>query len=105
MEIRVELPGNVLPKILPVKYMGENTIIGIEGEKKKDKDPKNIEDNIFNSRDFGKFFVEIQFKTEDYKIKTELKKSEVKKGILFLQYDIDPEKKEKKIELKEEDEI
>ena len=105
LEIRVELPGNVLPKILPVKYMGENTIIGIEGEKKKDKDPKNIDDNIFNSRDFGKFFVEIQFKTEDYKIKTELKNSEVKKGILFLQYDIDPEKKEEKIELKEEDEI
>ena len=105
LEIRVELPGNVVPKILPVKYMGENTIIGIEGEKKKDKDPKNIDDNIFNSRDFGKFFVEIQFKTEDYKIKTELKKLEVKKGILFLQYDIDPEKKEEKIELKEEDEI
>jgi len=105
LEIRVELPGNVVPKILPVKYMGENTIIGIEGEKKKDKAPKNIDDNIFNSRDFGKFFVEIQFKTEDYKIKTELKKSEVKKGILFLQYDIDPEKKEEKIELKEEDEI
>ena len=97
LEIRVELPGNIDYKIQPVKYIEDDTVIIIEGEKKKDDDPKNIEDNIFNSRDFGKFFVEIQFKTETHKIKTELKNSEIKRGILILQYDLLFEEREEKL--------
>ena len=97
LEIRVELPGNIDYKIQPVKYIEDDTVIIIEGEKKKDDDPKNIEDNIFNSRDFGKFFVEIQFKTETHKIKTKLKSSEIKRGILILQHDLLNEEREEKL--------
>ena len=97
LEIRVELPGNTKPIIHPIKYKGENTVIGIEGEKRKDKEPKYIEDNIFNSRDFGNFFLEIQFKTEDYKIKSKIKNAKLVQGILLLQYEIEEE--EEKIEL------
>ena len=77
----------------------------IEGEKKKDKDPEKIGDNIFNTRDFGKFNVEIQFKTEDYKIVPKSKKYEFQKGILLLKYNIDngENEKEEKKDLKIED--
>ena len=43
-------------------------------EKKNDAEPNNFDDNIFNTRDFGNFNLEIQFKTEDYKIETKIKK-------------------------------
>ena len=107
LEIRVELPGNITPTIHPPKFIGENTVIIIDGEKKKDKEPKNIEDNIFNSRDFGKFNLEIVFKTEDNKIISKLKEKDRKNGILLLKYDLDlsDNLKEEEMTLEEKDEI
>lgn len=63
LEIRVELPGNVKPSIKNPELVRENTIIQINGKKNLDKDPKNLEDNIENTRDFGDFDIEIVFKT------------------------------------------
>ena len=106
-EIRVELPGNVEPTIYSPKFIGEYTIIMIKGEKKKDKYPKNIEDNIFNTREFGKFGLGIKFKTEDYKIIPDSKNCELNGGILFLKYELELcKEKEEKIEfLLEEDDF
>ena len=105
LEIRVELPGNVEPEIKNPIFIEENTVINIKGEKKKDKLPEKIEDNIFNSRDFGYFNLEIQFKTSDYKINSIIKEKKLKNGILFLKYELDETQKEDKITLTVDEEI
>ena len=97
LEIRVELPGNVKPNISKPMFIQENTIISITGKKNRDKDPKNFEDNIDNTRDFGDFSLEIAFRTEDYKIRPEIKDQKLKNGLLLLQYDIEDDKSEEKM--------
>ena len=60
--IRVEAAGNSSIKS-NVDYVGEYTIIRLNGNKEKDKTPEKIEDNIFNSREFGEFTLDIPLKT------------------------------------------
>ena len=105
LEIRVELPGNVAPIIGSPECLEENTVITIRGEKKRDKVPEKFEENIFNSRDFGNFNLEIQFKTEDYRINSTIKDKKLKQGILFLTYELDETKKDDKITLTVDEEI
>ena len=106
LEIRAELPGNVKPSIKNPEFVRENTIIQINGKKNPDKDPKNLEDNIENTRDFGDFDIEIAFKTEDCKINPNLKEKVLKNGLLLLKYDIEDDKaEEKEITLSTEEEI
>ena len=105
LEIRVELPGNVAPIIGSPECMEENTVITIRGEKKRDKIPEKFEENIYNSRDFGNFNLEIQFKTEDYRINSTIKDKKLKQGILFLTYELDENKKDDKITLTVDEEI
>ena len=104
LEIRVELPGNVKPNVHRPEFHGENTIILIEGKKNRDKEPKNKEDNINDTRDYGDFNIDIIFKTEDFKIKPAIKKQDLKKGILFLQYDLEDDKSEDKVTTVQDDE-
>ena len=59
---------------------------------------------FINTRDFGKFNLEIQFKTEDYKIASKIK-HEFKKGILIIIYKLAEKVEKEKIELKNEDEM
>ena len=54
LEIRVELPGNCNPEVSPFNYSGEDTVITVSGNKNYDKEPKNPEDCIYNSREYGK---------------------------------------------------
>ena len=76
------------------------------GKKTQDKDPKNFEDNIENTRDFGDFGIEIAFKTEVCKINPNLKEKVLKNGLLLLKYDIEDDKtEEKEITLSTEEEI
>ena len=106
LEIRVELPGNVKPSIKKPEFVRENTIIQINGKKNPDKEPKNLEDNLENTRDFGDFDIEIAFKTEDCKINPILKEKVLKNGLLLLKYDIEDDKSEKnEITLSTEEEI
>lgn len=91
------MPGNVKPNISKPMFIQENTIISITGKKNRDKDPKNFEDNIDNTRDFGDFSLEIAFRTEDYKIRPEIKDQKLKNGLLLLQYDIEDDKSEEKM--------
>ena len=67
LEIRLEIPGNADCKS-SFKIENENTIIKIEGEKTKDKQPEKVKDNIYNIREFSKFEVLIPLPVEKYQI-------------------------------------
>ena len=74
LEIRIELPGNCTPEVSPPIYSGEDTVITVSGNKNYDKDPKNPEDCIYNSREYGKFEIDIAFKMENIELIQSLKK-------------------------------
>ena len=100
--LKIESGGN--STILDANLMlgqGENTCLIVTGEKKRDKEPKNLDDNIFNSRKFGKFYLNIPIKG-DYIIKNETPKIFEKKGILFIEYNLDDKITGGKYELEEE---
>ena len=86
--IRIEGPGNCRIGY-QIVYSGEYTIIKLTGEKKKDIEPEKLEDNIYNSREFGKFTLEIPFKTEDYLIKNEEPEYIEKYGLIMLEFKLD----------------
>ena len=95
LEIRVELPGTVeISKVKRALYIGDSTNIKINGNKKKDKYPTKIEENIENTRDFGEFNIDINFKTEEFKINSIPASQTIKNGILVVKYEIE----EKKVE-------
>ena len=101
--IRVECPGNCSIKS-NIEYLGEYTIIKLNGIKKKDKEPENYGDNLFTNREFGPFYLDIPLKTEDYLIKNEKPEIVSKNGILILEFKLD-KKKEYKGFIYDEDEI
>ena len=105
LEIRAELPGNVVPNVKKPQNIDGNTIINIYGEKKKDKVPEKLEDNLFNTREFGNFNLEIPFKNSDIKINPEIKEKSIKNGILSLKYDINSDEKDEKITVTPDEEI
>ena len=88
-----------------MEFAGEYNIIKLRGEKRKDKDPKNEKDNIFNTREYGSFSLEIPLKTEDYLLSNEEPSIENKKGILFLEYKLTQKANKKAFETNEDDEI
>ena len=81
--IRVEAPGNCNMKY-SIENSGEYNIIKLNGTKKKDKEPEKLSDNIYNSREFGDYSLNIPLKTEDYLIKNQEYKIEKKMGFSFL---------------------
>ena len=103
--IRIELPGNCSIET-SIDYVENYTVIKINGTKSKDKEPKELEQNIFNSRENGKFYLKILLKTEEYLIKNEPPKIEKKEGIFILSYKLDEKiDKVSKYNYKEEEEI
>ena len=56
-------------------------------EQKKDKD-FNIKENIFNSRKFGDFVINIPLKVEEFLIKNEPSTMKFINGIVLLEYDL-----------------
>ncbi len=99
--IRVESPGNcnINSKI---EYSGEYTIIKLFGEKIKDIEPKKLEENIYNNREFGNFFLDVPLKTEDYLVKNEEPKIIEKKGVLILEFKLDEKKDNKGFQYEDE---
>ena len=89
--IRIEAPGNCNIKS-NIEYSGDLTVIKLIGEKQKDKEPKELENNIFNSREFGEFSLDILLKTEEFLIKNGKPSFEKKNGLLMLSYDLDEKK-------------
>ena len=91
--VRVEAPGNCDLK-QKTEIQGEYNIIKLFGEKRKDKEPEKIEDNIYNLREIGKFNLEIPLKFSDFRLSMNNPKSEYIKGVYNLEY---------QLEIKEED--
>ncbi len=89
--VRIEGPGNCNFNT-HLDFSGEYTIIRINGEKKKDKEPDKIEDNIYCTREFGVFSIDIPLKTEDYFLKNEEPKIIDKKGLLMLEFKLEQKK-------------
>ena len=71
ISVRIEVPGNYKLNCGNLKYRGEYTIIPIQGEKITDKTPSKVEENLYTTREFGKFEVNIYLQTEKYKLKDE----------------------------------
>ena len=92
--VRVEAPGNstINSTILPA---GEYTFIRLSGLKKRDKEPANLEDNMFNSREMGFYTLDIPLKSDDFLIKGESPKIVEKKGVLMLEYQLEEKKEDK----------
>jgi HSP20 family molecular chaperone IbpA len=98
--IRIEAPGNIEYIKTEIKYSDKFTIIEIKGKKKKDKEPADLGDNIFNSREYGEFIINIPI------IKNIInKKGNItnKNGIIMIEYDLG--KENKVFEFNGEDEI
>jgi len=97
--VRVEAAGNC--KIdSEMEFAGEYNIIKLRGEKRKDKDPKNEKDNLFNTREYGSFSLEIPLKTEDFLLSNEEPSIESN-----LEYKLAQKAKKKEFEINEDDEI
>ena len=85
--IRVEIPGNCVLQV--DKSSGDNiNIIKISGEKKKDLEPEKLEDNIYNIREFGKFFLDIPL-SKEYNLSKEKPSFKQKEGLCILEYKIE----------------
>jgi len=102
--IRVEAPGNSSIKS-NVDSAGEYKIVRLTGNKKKDKEPAKLEDNLFNSREFGTFSLDIPLKNEDFLIKNENPSYTEKKGVLLLEFKLEEKKEDEGYAPKEEDDI
>ena len=102
--VRVEAPGNCSLKSSIINS-GEYTIIRLEGNKKKDKEPAEIKDNIYCNREIGEFSLDIALKTSEYILKNEEPTLAEKKGVIMLQYKLDEKKNVAEFIQKEEDEI
>ena len=102
--VRVEAPGNCSLKSSIINS-GEYTLIRLEGNKKKDKEPAEIKDNIYCNREFGEFTLDIALKSSEYILKNEEPTLAEKKGVIMLQYKLDEKKNVAEFIQKEEDEI
>jgi HSP20 family molecular chaperone IbpA len=102
--VRVEAAGNCKLES-EIEFAGEYNIIKLRGEKKKDKEPKNEKDNLFNTREYGSFSLEIPLKTEDYLLSNDGPQIDIKKGIVFLEYNLAKKAEKKGFETTEDDEI
>ena len=92
IELRVEIPGNVECKATYAVH-GDETIITIKGEKKKDSKPEKFEENLFNIREFSEFELNIPLKVQDYQIIKEKDKGKFINGIYIIQFQL-PTKEE-----------
>ena len=88
--IRVEVPGNSEIKS-KIDFRGEKSFIQIKGKKNKDIEPEKLEDNLFNSREFGEFIIDIPLKTKDYIISNEKPKIRVVNGLYIFEYKLEDE--------------
>ena len=102
--VRVEVPGNCTINT-SIDYTGEYTFIRILGNKAKDKEPKEIDKNIFNNRDFGDFSLDILLKTEDYILKNEEPTYKRISGLIIMTFNLDQKKIDKGYTFSKEEEV
>ena len=102
--VRVEAPGNC-DLDSDLEFTGEYNMIKINGNKKKDNEPLKPEQNLFNTRENGKFSIEIPLKAEEYLLSNEDPEINYKKGVFLLEYKLAQKAKSKGFRTKKEDEI
>ena len=103
--LRIEASGNCSIDALDIEFSGEYNIIKVRGEKKKDKEPIKDEDNIFNTREYGKFLIEIPLKAEEYYLKNEQPNLITKRGVFMIEYQLCKKFKAEGFKMTVEDEI
>ena len=91
--IRIEAPGNMDIEY-NINYDEYYTIIELDGYKRFDKEPKNLTDNIFNSRQFGNFQINI-FLNSEHNIKNRKPIIFSKSGILIIKLELEVINKKK----------
>ena len=102
--VKVEIPGNCEVKS-KLNFAGEYTIIKISGEKKKDKEPEKLNNNIINKRELGPFSLNIYLKTEDYLLKNKDPSSVCKKGVYIIEYEMENKNQEVILNNEKDEEI
>ena len=103
--IRIEVPGNCNLDPPTIEFEGEYNIIKLTGEKKRDKEPQKLDDNIHNTREFGKFNFAIPLKAEEYLLSNEKPKITSKNGIFIIEYKLSKKINSEGYKINEEDEI
>ena len=103
--LRIEASGNTSLEAPEIEFAGEYNIIKIKGEKKKDKEPVNKEENIFNTREDGKFSFEVPLKAEDYLLSNEEAEIKDKRGVFMVEFKLAQKAKSKGHHISTEDEI
>ena len=83
--VRVEVPGKTIIKA-GLEISGEYNIIKIMGEKKLDKEPGKLDDNIHNTREYGNFYLDLHLKTEEYLLSQEEPEINDKKGVYIFEF-------------------
>ena len=89
--VRVETPGNCKISTSKIETQEEYNVIKLTGEKIKDEEPKNLDENIINFRELGKFCLEIPLKTSEYNLYHKKPKVKIVNGVHILEYDLQPE--------------
>ena len=92
--VRVETPGNCKIESSNIDINEEYNIIKLIGEKKKDKEPENLNENIFSSREIGKFILEIPLKMSEYHLIRDTPRLEIINGVHILEYKLEVLKKD-----------
>ena len=85
--VRVEAPGNCNLES-KIEIQGEYNVIKLYGEKKKDKEPENLEKNIFNSRERGHYSLEIPLKFSEYHLKAKAPSINYMRGVYIVEYEL-----------------
>ena len=85
--LKLEIPGN--KKIeSAIDYQGDCNVITVKGQKKLDKEPEKLEDNIYTNREFGEFTIDIPLKISDYRIVNKAPKFQKEEGITYIEYEL-----------------
>ena len=88
LKVRIEVPGNC-DFSSNIIHSGEYIHIIIEGTKKKDKEPANLKENIYNSREIGDFTLDIPLKASEFYLKNEKPEIKDAKGVFIMTYTIE----------------
>ena len=82
--LRIECPGNI-ELSCNHRVVDKYNLIEIRGIKNKDKEPINLQDNIFNGREFGKFSIDIPLLIDLENTKPKIIKKE---GLFIIKFQI-----------------
>ena len=104
--IKIECPGiSTVESYISNSDSYPFPIIKIKGSKNKDKKPEKIEDNIYNSREYGQFSLDIPFIGEDYSIKNEEPEIGEKHGIILIKYQLEKKLGKKAFNVEPDDDL